>query len=258
MWVALSLEDSVVAAVANCAFLFVVCDCVAIVAEAGDAEERGVCKAWDDVCLGDSVWEVRQVQVACVCGADCVAIWQGDRDGIWVDLEIAYGGVCCDEVACCSGVADCCGGGVWDGGVIIVVGDIVGKKGIRVWGGKGNGGGDHWKWFGSDTFIVVTFYFQCPTPSSLVRAWIDRENGLVDAHFGALVAHGLVLGDVLSRASGLVIPFAVVARGAGVPIWNVITARKTVVPVVEKFVGVRCRARTCRGRGRRGNAVRVG
>lgn len=151
----------------------------------------------------------------------------------------------CEEVARRPGIADSRGCGLWDVVVIIIVGETVGEQRIWVWAGKGKMGGDHWKWFGSGvTFIIVSVYFQCPTPSSLVRAWVGRENCFVNAHFGALVAHGFVLGDILSRAPGLMVPFSVVACGAGVPVWNVVTARKTVVPVVEELVGVRCRAWT--------------
>lgn len=50
--------------VADGAVLFVVCDSVSIVAEAGDAEEGGVCKAGDDVRPGYGVWQVGQVKVA--------------------------------------------------------------------------------------------------------------------------------------------------------------------------------------------------
>ena len=69
------------------------------------------------------------------------------------------------------------------------------------------------------------------------------------------MAHGFVLGDILSCASGLMVPFPVVACGAGVPIWNVVSARKAVVPVVEELVRVRRRARTRSGWWRRWNAV---
>ena len=106
--------------------------------------------------------------------------------------------------------------------------------------------------------ISVTVYIQRPTPSSLVRSRVDRENCFVNADFGAEVAQGFILCHILLCAPGLVIMFAVVACGAGVPQWDVISTREAVVPVVEELVGVRCRAWTSGGWWRRRNAVRGG
>ena len=82
------------------------------------------------------------------------------------------------------------------------------------------------------------YIYSCPNLSSLVGLWIDRHDGFVDASFGGKVSKGFKLGDVLARASGLVIGPGIVACRAGVPNGHVVATREAVVVVVKMFVVV--------------------
>ena len=100
-------------------------------------------------------------------------------------------------------------------------------------------GGGHWRSRETSiTHVYFNFYIQCPSPSSLVGRGIGGHDGLVNSAFAAVMSGGFILGHVLAGAPDLMMLLPVIAGGASMPQWDVISTGETIIQIIEMFVRI--------------------
>ena len=100
-------------------------------------------------------------------------------------------------------------------------------------------GGGHWRSRETSiTHVYFNFYIQCPSPSSLVGHGIGGHDGLVFSALAACMSGGFILGHVLAGAPDLMMLVPVIAGGASMPQWDVISTGETIIQIIEMFVRI--------------------